>query len=127
MYLVPDGKIYFINENCDKRDIVDGILMTDNGVETSFIRNDNLGAEHRCNDGRLVIDGLLVSPQVDELFVNSRRAVLDDRFNITLKSQEQKVFEAASVLLKSDPSVWKMLPPGANSFLRSISIRIGDR
>ena len=127
MYLVPDGKIYFINENCDKRDIVDGILMTDNGVETSFIRNDNLVAEHRCNDGRLVIDGLLVSPQVDELFVNSRRAVLDDRFNITLKSQEQKVFEAASVLLKSDPSVWKMLPPGANSFLRSISIRIGDR
>jgi hypothetical protein len=48
---------------------------------------------------------------VDQSFIDARRAVLDEWFNITTETQEQKVFDAASILLKSTPKEWKVLPP----------------
>ena len=120
MYLVPDGKILFASNNCDERDVVEWIFMTNKWVLTNKIRNDNLQATNRCEDGRLLIEWILVSPDINRTFIESRRGNLDEWFNITTESQEQKVYESASILLRSTPREWKILPPGANSLLRSI-------
>jgi uncharacterized repeat protein (TIGR01451 family) len=120
MYLVPDGKILFASNNCDERDVVEWIFMTNKWVLTNKIRNDNLQATNRCEDGRLLIEWILVSPDINRTFIESRRGNLDEWFDITTESQEQKVYESASILLRSTPREWKILPPGANSLLRSI-------
>lgn len=55
--------------------------------------------------------------------MEARRAVLTDWFDITFVSQEQKVFDAASVLLRTDPKMRSQLPPGADAFIRQLSVK----
>jgi cysteine-rich repeat protein len=123
MYLVPEGTVTFQNMNCDEKDIVQGIWMSAWGFATNRMRNDRLGERNWCADWRLVIDGMVVGPWLDPSFVDARRAVLTDWFDVTFVSQEQKVFDAASVLLKTDPKTWSQLPPGADAFIRQLSVR----
>jgi hypothetical protein len=66
---------------------------------------------------------MAVGPGIDAEFVENRRAVLTDWFDITVTSQEQKVFTAASVLIKTDPKIRSQLPPGADAFIREVSIK----
>lgn len=113
MYLVPDGKVVFENQNCDLRDTIEGIFMVNEWVSSPKIRNDDLGAPWWCNDGRLLVEWLLVSPKIDEGFVESRRSTLDEWFDVWTMSQEYKVLNASSVLLKTTPKERKALPPGA--------------
>lgn len=123
MYLVPDGKVTFVNMNCDMKDVVQGIWMSVWWFITDRIRNDRLSTSNRCADGRLVIDGMAVGPWLDDTFVDHRRAVLTEWFDITEVSQQQKVFDAASVLLKTNPLSRLRLPPGADAFIRQLSVK----
>jgi hypothetical protein len=59
---------------------------------------------------------------MDEGFVESRRAKLERWFDLSKDSQEQKVFDAASVLLKTDPKLWIQLPPGADAFMKQLQV-----
>lgn len=122
MYVVAEGKIHFVNIDCDKQDSVEWILMTTEGFSTDRIRNDKLWWVEWCEDGRLVIEGMAVWPGMNEGFVESRRARLERWFDVSKDSQEQKVFDAASVLLKTDPKLWIQLPPGADAFIRQLQI-----
>lgn len=77
MYIVPDGHVIFENGNCDLRDTVQGIFITTRGFTTPVIANSNKSADERCNDGGLVVDGMLVGPGVTDVnFVSARRSVL---------------------------------------------------
>lgn len=98
------------------------MYFTVQGFDSPRVRNDDLSASQWCADGRLMINGLAVGPGVDEVLVSHRRTDLTDWFDISDQSQEQKVFDAAAVLLKSDPSRRDQLPPGATTFVQSISV-----
>lgn len=55
MYVVPDGKVIFRNVSCDEKDIVQGIFVTDQTFESTYIRNTDLKSYERCEDGRLEV------------------------------------------------------------------------
>ncbi|MDP2670286.1 MAG: hypothetical protein Q8O99_05050 [bacterium] len=114
--------IKFVSTNCDVQDYVEGILMTVDGFSATRIRNDNLSSQQRCDDGRLIVDGLAIGPGLDFDLVQARRARLYDRFNIADVLQNQKVFEGASILLRTNPALRSNLPPGADGFLRDIQL-----
>lgn len=88
---------------------------------TERLRNDALKGVW-CSDGRLQITWLAVGPWLDSAFIQRRRAVLSDRFDVNTMSQEQKVFDGAAVLLKTDPKIRNNLPPWANAFLQQIQV-----
>ncbi len=58
---------------------------------------------------------MLVGPGVTSVnFISARRSVLRGWFNLENMSQERKVFDGASVLIKTNASLWNRLPPGAD-------------
>jgi len=123
MYIVPDGEIAFNTIDCDERDVVKGIYMTRAGFSATKVRNDNLSATNRCMEGWLVVEGMLVGPNIgDEEFINSKRATLKDWFDLNDSTQKEKIFGGASVLIKTNPALWRNLPPAANQFMERLNI-----
>jgi hypothetical protein len=48
--------------------------------------------------------------------------VLDKWFHISDETQEDKIFDAASVLIEADPSIWDATPPGMDYFSKELII-----
>jgi hypothetical protein len=47
---------------------------------------------------------------------------LADWFDLNEDTQKEKIFEGASVLVKTNPSLWRNLPPTANEFVERLNI-----
>lgn len=117
MYIVPDGEIIFEPLSCDVKDTVQWIFVTDKWFRSARIRNDNLQSLDWCADGRLAIEWVMIGPNTDGAdFVPARRAVLESWFNVENSSQQQKVFDGASVLIRTAAKFWTNLPPWAWRF-----------
>jgi len=126
LWIVMDWRVLFKNVDCDVRDVVQWFYVTQEWFQSiaiidwelqNKIRNDNLWSYERCDDWRLVIDGFLLWPWLDtERFINSRRALLSQWFNIWYESQADKVFNWASLLFKTNTALWTLLPTWVNEF-----------
>jgi len=68
------------------------------------------------------VQGILIGPGLDGKFVNARRAILDHWFDIETTRQKEKIFDGASLLIQTNPSLWKQLPPAANEFMEKLQI-----
>lgn len=125
MRVVPNDDIIFRSIDCDERDIVQWIYVTkrtfktdlvvDGRIESNF-KNTDLSRTERCDDGRLVIDGILLGPSPDNQFISSRRSSLQSWFDITYTDQVSKVYDGASLLMKSNATIRSYLPDGIDMF-----------
>jgi hypothetical protein len=131
MRVVPDGNIIFRSNDCDERDIVDWIYVTSREYKTEALidgeydddfKNTDLWRSEWCDDWRLVINGILLWPTPTDKFIGSRRASLWSWFNIGVTDQISKVYNGASLLLRSNPTIWSNLPDGIASFEGLIDI-----
>lgn len=125
MRVVPDDDIIFRSIDCDERDIVQWIYVTNRDFKTELMidertywnfKNTDLSRTEWCDDGRLVIDGILLGPSLDDQFISSRRSSLQSRFDITYTDQVTKVYDGASVLMKSNTTIRSYLPDGIDMF-----------
>ena len=48
MFIVPNGSIHFVNDECDKQDTVKGIFIARDGFTTTTDRNTDIRADNRC-------------------------------------------------------------------------------
>jgi hypothetical protein len=86
------------------------------GREYRNFKNTDLSRTEWCDDGRLVIDGILLGPAPNEQFISSRRSSLQSWFDITYTDQVSKVYDGASLLMKSNAMIRSYLPDGIDIF-----------
>ncbi|UFX82800.1 InlB B-repeat-containing protein [Candidatus Absconditicoccus praedator] len=115
MFVFPDGEIEFDLQNCSGQQDVEGIFIANKFVSDE-IKNDHLD-ETWCDDGRLKIDGVLVSSEGIEELVQNRRSYIQDVNNIS-----QDAYEGAAVYIRIRSSIFDQLPPGARGVLDRLQI-----
>ena len=129
--IISQGTIRFDVNSCQVRQTVNGIYIAKGGFERTAgtmvyngqsqypqIINNNFN-NIRCNDGGLTVNGLLIGPNINNI-VASRRSSLNTWFNShgtnipsVLTDRRNDLYNGASLLIKSNATLWTTLPPGA--------------
>jgi len=124
MIIVPNWTIEFVPIDCDITQRVQGVYITKRGFISSILRNDNLDAKQWCLWWWLRVDGLLIWPTTSiERLVKARRSWLNQWFNVTIQSQVLQIMQWASLLLRTNTSLWNDLPPWATILKDLIQIK----
>jgi uncharacterized repeat protein (TIGR01451 family) len=138
MYVNMDGNIYFnthdskSNNRCPTQ-VVNGIFVVTQGVfdtqnleysdKSASMRNDKT-EKRRCQEGNLIVNGVLIGNGIDNL-ITKRRSHLNDWFNASVKKpsdREDLIYKGASLLIQSNPSLWNMMPPVADELTNQLNI-----
>jgi hypothetical protein len=117
MIIASEWYIDFVPQSCSVRDTVSWIFIGTRWVVSRPLRNNSLHASQRCSGWGLTIAWVVMWPQwFMTALSQNRRAVLDQWFNVRSTSQLQKVLLWSSVLIQSNPWLWRNLPPGTDIF-----------
>ena len=122
MFVVPNWRVVFENLDCNEDDRVQWIFIAGEWFNSPTIEN-NVLENNRCDGWWLSIVGALLSGEWFESELSQeRRSVIDSWFNITNGTQEEKIFDAASVIFEADASSWSFSPPGIDIIQESIRV-----
>ena len=126
---------------CDTQ-IIRGIIIANEfkAISNTNVKNtksrisNNTNSSTWCRKGNLHIYGALYGDRIQDI-VNSRRSHLEHRFTfrkdfdgiaptMTQINAERRdeIYKWASVYIEQNPSLWKDMPPGADSFLKTLNI-----
>jgi len=130
MFIVPDGTINFQEDEdtfCETPQVVNGIFITDKGFDGNDINNYS-EKNPFCRYGSLVVKGVMIGDDLDQLVLN-RRSNLNTRFSLSSLNEKKikeerrdKIFEGASVLIEYNPELRTSLPPGADEFTKALEV-----
>ena len=130
MIVVDNWTIYFDDEKCqDGWQVVQWIFVALDWFWNKFekLRNTNENKEF-CPWWNLHVKWVLIWSWIDNIS-NYKRSQLNDWFtlrssnlNDLKKERRKEIIEWASVLIEYSPSLWKILPPGAEMFTESLEV-----
>ena len=124
MYVLPSGSVIFENTNCDVSDEVMWLFITDGQFVTVDLHNDSVYQQGRCDGGRLTIHGALIGGEFSVKDLSERRrSLLHERFDISNETQQEKIFDAASVLIRTSSELWSRIPPGLDHFDEVVTVQ----
>lgn len=131
--IITDQNISFEDDSSqnycqDGWQVVNGIFVAKWWFESvDRIRNINK-ANPRCAWWNLRVKWVLIWDGVENL-INNRRSHLNTWFNVNSnlessikKERKNKIFEGASLLIEYNPDLWTKLPPGADSFTKTLDV-----
>jgi hypothetical protein len=134
MYIVKNGKIIFLPDDCNQKQIARWVFIADDWFVTSKIFNDGNQAwsdvswivdweEYKwCGDWRLEIRWLLIWSWVNDL-IEKRRSDLKTLFSVPIDDRRKVIYSWASLLIQNEPELWTDLPPGLDELWHKIQVK----
>jgi len=125
MFIVKDGKIKFVDENCNQPQRVKGIFIAKDFDATK--RTNSSLYTNRCNAWWLHVKWVLIGWWIEDL-VKNKRSTLSRWFNVSWSERaievqrRNMIFNWASVLIEYSPELWQQLPPGADEFTKMLDV-----
>jgi hypothetical protein len=118
LFIVPNGNIIVATNDCNTTQVLNGIFITKNSIlsDRNYINN-NL-ANTWCEKWNLEVRWLVVGKWLQDL-VSKRRSVLDNRF--VKNNKKDAVINGASVLIKSNDSIFNAGIPWLDEFNKELS------
>jgi len=131
--IITDGKISFEDDSskwyCEEWwQVVNGIFVAKWWFDSiSRTRNVDKNQE-RCPWWNLHVKWVLIWDDIQNL-TNNRRSHLNDWFNVksnlesaVKRERKNEIFEWAALLIEYNPTLWTKLPPGADSFTKTLDV-----
>lgn len=118
LFVVPNGNIVIWNNNCNEAQIINGIYITKNNLQSDTLYVNNNLSNKRCTKGNLEVRWLLIGKWLQDL-VSKRRSVLDGWF--INNNKKDAVINWASVLIRSNDTLFTNPAPWLEEFTKELN------